>query len=152
MVLDEVRCNFSKDLLIATSGENFISILPYLAPLALKKFDSKVEVWQNNGFWHLPQGCLFHLKMLSVRSLFLDSCSLVKGFGNHKALGVFALRGQVADCSVTHTVSSCVLWTEFISSLWCIAGMSSQLWKENLSIEITSLFLNFCSLDFPTKH
>lgn len=61
--------------------------------------------------------------MLSVRSLFLDSCSLVKDFGNHKALGVNALRRQVTDCSVTHTVSSCVLWTEFIPSIWCIEGM-----------------------------
>lgn len=44
MVLEEVQCHFSNDFLVATSGENFTRVLSYLAPLALKKFDLKVEV------------------------------------------------------------------------------------------------------------
>lgn len=53
--------------------------------------------------------------------------SLVEDFGNHKALGVFALKGQVTDCSVAHAVSDCMLCSELICSLWFVADMSSWL-------------------------
>lgn len=82
--------------------------------------------------------------MPSVRSLFLGFHSLVEDVGNCKVFRVFALKVQVIDCNITHTVSGCGLCSEIIHSVWCMAATS--FWfhlrkKKNLPVEI--VFFSF---------
>lgn len=91
--------------------------------------------------------------MPSVRSLFLGFHSLVEDVGNCKAFRVFALKVQVIDCNVTHTVSGCGLCSEIIHSVWWMAATS--FWfhlrkKKNLPVEI--VYFSFFFPSFTLSH
>lgn len=137
--------------MLTATLENFLCLVSYLAKLALKKFDLQVEVWQNRGSdtYH-KAGCYISRCRLSG-SLFSGFNSLLEDFGNHKAPGVFALKGQVIDCSVAYPVSDCILCSELICSLWCIADMSSSHCLRRKAFSRSCVFLSIFVLQISPK-